>query len=61
MLGRSPKPDETQENALIEGEAEAGIPMEPYVEATTWDGLESMGHKGHWKDLPVNPADNYRP
>ena len=41
--------------------AEDAVPMEPYVEAATWDGLEHMGHQGHWRDLPPDPKDNYKP
>ena len=31
-----------------------------YVPATTWDGLEHLGHKGHWTDLPPKGADAYQ-
>ncbi|OCT50896.1 hypothetical protein CLCR_08635 [Cladophialophora carrionii] len=41
--------------------AEEGVSMEPYVEATTWDGLEHVGHQGHWKDLPPDAKDEYEP
>jgi hypothetical protein len=41
-------------------ELEAG-PEEYYVPAETWDGLEHMGHKGHWADIPPRPEDSYRP
>jgi hypothetical protein len=37
------------------------VPMEPYVEATTWDGLEHRGHQGHWRDLPPDAKDDYEP
>lgn len=30
-----------------------------YKEATTWDGLFAIGHKGHWKEMPVNAKDEY--
>ncbi|KIX94693.1 uncharacterized protein Z520_09739 [Fonsecaea multimorphosa CBS 102226] len=42
-------------------EAETPAPIEQYVEATTWDGLEHVGHHGHWRDLPADPKDNYEP
>jgi hypothetical protein len=28
-----------------------------YVPAETWDGLEHVGHKGHWRDLAPEPVD----
>ncbi|KIW86902.1 uncharacterized protein Z519_12524 [Cladophialophora bantiana CBS 173.52] len=42
-------------------EAEGAVPIEEYVEATTWDGLEHLGHQGHWRDLPADPKDDYEP
>ncbi|OQV01527.1 hypothetical protein CLAIMM_06868 [Cladophialophora immunda] len=42
-------------------EAETAAPIEEYVEATTWDGLEHVGHQGHWRDLPADPKDGYEP
>ena len=35
--------------------------MEEYNEAITWDGLEHLGHQGHWKDLPADSKDEYTP
>ncbi|KIW16856.1 hypothetical protein PV08_04046 [Exophiala spinifera] len=32
-----------------------------YVEAETWDGLEHVGHQGHWKDIPAKPEDDFEP
>ncbi|KIW47877.1 uncharacterized protein PV06_00533 [Exophiala oligosperma] len=32
-----------------------------YVEAETWDGLEHVGHQGHWKDIPAKPQDRFEP
>jgi hypothetical protein len=31
----------------------------PYEEASTWDGLEHMGHDNHWTDIPARPEDEY--
>ncbi|KAJ4516483.1 hypothetical protein HRR83_001817 [Exophiala dermatitidis] len=32
-----------------------------YKEAYTWDGLEHIGHQGHWRDLPPRPEDEFEP
>lgn len=31
-----------------------------YKPATTWDGLTFLGHKGHWKEMPVREEDEYQ-
>jgi len=37
------------------------VPVQSYVEAQTWDGLEHVGHRGHWKDIPAKPQDQFEP
>lgn len=32
-----------------------------YVPAENWQGLEHVGHKGHWKDVAPTKADAYYP
>jgi hypothetical protein len=52
-----------EEYLLVEEESQelkAGS-EEHYIPAETWDGLEHMGHKGHWADIPPKPEDSYRP
>ena len=45
----------------VELEAEEDkLTPEEYVPATTWDGLEHLGHKGHWADLPPTAVDTYK-
>lgn len=34
---------------------------EPYEPAETWDGLRHIGHRGHWRDMPPRPEDEYTP
>ncbi|KIX02458.1 uncharacterized protein Z518_08399 [Rhinocladiella mackenziei CBS 650.93] len=47
---------------MPEGRRDPNLPpMEEYVEAQTWDGLELIGHKGHWKDLPPKSEDEFEP
>jgi hypothetical protein len=36
------------------------LPKE-YVRSETWDGLEHLGHKGHWRDIPPKPEDEFHP
>ncbi|KAI1618935.1 hypothetical protein EDD36DRAFT_45676 [Exophiala viscosa] len=43
------------------GEEAPLVEMEPYNEARSWEGLEHVGHKGHWKDLPARPQDKFDP
>jgi hypothetical protein len=45
------------------GKGDAGnddVPRE-YVPSETWDGLEHVGHKGHWRDMPPTPEDDFHP
>lgn len=37
------------------------VPQEEYQPAETWDGLRHIGHRGHWRDLPPRPQDEYLP
>jgi hypothetical protein len=30
-----------------------------YVASETWDGLEHVGHKGHWRDIPPKLEDHF--
>lgn len=32
-----------------------------YVPADTWDGLQHLGHKGHWSEMPPTPLDVFSP
>lgn len=43
-------------------EASEKMPEEAqdYVPAETWDGLEHMGHEGHWADVKPRPEDRYQ-
>lgn len=34
-------------------------PPQEYTPATTWDGLQRMGHLRRWSDLPPSEADEY--
>ncbi|KAL2860908.1 mitochondrial 54S ribosomal mL50 protein [Aspergillus lucknowensis] len=44
------------ENAVVED----ALPEEtPYEPATTWEGLQRVGHLGRWSDLPPSEADAY--
>lgn len=43
---------------LPETETEIAPPQE-YTPATTWDGLERVGHLGRWSDFPPTEADEY--
>jgi hypothetical protein len=40
------------------GPIDEGVDSE-YVPAETWDGLEHVGHKGHWQDIPPKPEDTF--
>ncbi|OAP59783.1 hypothetical protein AYL99_04785 [Fonsecaea erecta] len=50
-----------QSRQPLSNEAENPLRIEEYVEASTWDGLEHIGHQGHWRDLPADPKDDYEP
>jgi len=45
-----------KEHSQEEAAREEGATAE-YVPAETWDGLEHVGHKGHWRDLAPEPVD----
>jgi hypothetical protein len=42
-------------------EAEFPAAQDGYKPAETWDGLEHVGHLGHWRDIPPRPIDQYHP
>lgn len=46
------------EAAAAEDQAAAEAVNE-YVPATTWEGLERVGHEGRWSDYPPGEADQY--
>ncbi|KAL6234667.1 hypothetical protein BDW75DRAFT_240883 [Aspergillus navahoensis] len=35
------------------------VPSREYVPATTWEGLDRIGHLGRWNDLPPKTEDAY--
>ena len=35
------------------------VPKE-YTPSETWDGLEHIGHKGHWRDIEPKPEDYFQ-
>jgi len=41
----------------IDEDADSDYVHKEYVPAETWDGLEHVGHKGHWQDIPPKPED----
>ena len=49
--------EEARMNAS-EPDPEAAIEYKP---AQTWDGLEHVGHKGDWRDIPPTELDAYTP
>ncbi|RAK99718.1 mitochondrial 54S ribosomal mL50 protein [Aspergillus ibericus CBS 121593] len=51
-----PQVEETNELAEPSDGLEPGVSYEP---ATTWHGLERVGHLGRWKDAPPSEADTY--
>lgn len=53
-------PAETQ-NAAVETAVEEAVPegSSAYEPATTWEGLERIGHLGKWSDYPPSEADAY--
>lgn len=57
------QPAESQRQAKPEfGDVLSVSESDPeYKQATTWDGLKIIGHKGHWKEMPVRAEDEYRP
>lgn len=36
----------------VDGQSVPSAPPQDYTPATTWEGLERVGHQGSWKDLP---------
>lgn len=52
-------PDPDQNASEIEGVEEEEDPN--YKPALTWDGLSAIGHKGHWKEMPIKAVDEYKP
>ncbi|KAL1986805.1 hypothetical protein VTN96DRAFT_5458 [Rasamsonia emersonii] len=54
---QEPEPEKEVEQ-LSETQAEIAPPQE-YTPATTWDGLERVGHLGRWSDFPPTEADEY--
>ncbi|KAL4788246.1 ribosomal subunit 39S-domain-containing protein [Aspergillus varians] len=53
-------PAETQ-SAAAEAAVEDAVPENDaaYEAATTWEGLQRIGHLGRWSDLPASEADAY--
>ncbi|EIT79620.1 hypothetical protein AO1008_04648 [Aspergillus oryzae 100-8] len=49
---------QTSEQTQVENEAELAS-AEAYEPATTWEGLQRVGHLGRWSDLPPSDADAY--
>ena len=50
-----------REEGLDVEEANTSIPHREYQPAETWDGLQHVGHKGHWRDLAPRKGDEYVP
>ncbi|KAE8308390.1 ribosomal subunit 39S-domain-containing protein [Aspergillus transmontanensis] len=49
---------QASEQTQVENEAELAS-AEAYEPATTWEGLQRVGHLGRWSDLPPSEADVY--
>lgn len=43
----------------VEGDAGDDYVPREYVPSETWDGLEHVGHKGHWRDTAPTPEDDF--
>ncbi|KAL1968531.1 hypothetical protein VTN77DRAFT_1741 [Rasamsonia byssochlamydoides] len=58
---RRTRGQDEQEQAPAEQPVETGevAPPQEYTAATTWDGLQRMGHLGRWSDFPPTEADEY--
>ena len=54
------EPTEGREVLFEEDKSEAEEDPE-YKPAETWNGLEHVGHKGHWSDIPPVRDDAFRP
>ncbi|RAL15648.1 mitochondrial 54S ribosomal mL50 protein [Aspergillus homomorphus CBS 101889] len=52
----TPEASQAIDAAASEDAVPASADYEP---ATTWDGLDRVGHLGRWSDLPPAPADVY--
>ncbi|KAL4944215.1 hypothetical protein BDV06DRAFT_210424 [Aspergillus oleicola] len=52
------RPAETKQAAKEEEPVEE-VTSGDYEAATTWEGLDRVGHLGRWKDLPPKKADAY--
>lgn len=61
---------EAEAELAAQQEAEGDVRAEPkrgkvtdddYREAKTWDGLEAIGYKGDWREIPVRAQDDYTP
>jgi hypothetical protein len=44
----------------VDGDARNDYMPREYVPSETWDGLEHVGHKGHWRDIPPTPEDDFQ-
>lgn len=56
MLGRSGGTTQAMDSS-----ADSDYLPKEYVRSETWDGLEHLGHKGHWRDMPPKPEDEFHP
>ncbi|KAK5047226.1 hypothetical protein LTR84_006748 [Exophiala bonariae] len=57
----SPKTEQLKQAHLEEENGDEGwLDLEPYQEATTWVGLESVGQEGRF-DQPPQPEDEFEP
>lgn len=52
---------EAQEGQQEGWEQEGAAAGADYVPATSWEGLERVGHLGRWADLPPSVEDSYNP
>ncbi|KAL3463163.1 ribosomal subunit 39S-domain-containing protein [Aspergillus heterothallicus] len=52
-------PQETEPATATEAVEEAVYEDTSYEPATTWEGLQRVGHLGAWSDLPPSAADAY--
>jgi hypothetical protein len=43
----------------VDGDPDSGYVPKDYAPSETWDGLEHVGHKGHWRDIPPQPEDEF--
>ena len=52
---------EVQEGQQEGAEQDSAAVGAEYVPATSWEGLERVGHLGRWADLPPSVEDSYSP